>query len=227
MPRKVAAAAAPTAPTARSRKGAATRARLIDAAKDVFEESGFLDARITDITAHAGLSQGTFYHYFDSKEPSLPARSPPTRRHTHGTTRGRGTNDGPVGRRALPVRPHPPRQPSLPPALPGQRPDHGRHRGGLPLRPPREHGTHRSPEALRRSRRTSIRRWQAVGAADADIDPAIATVALGSMVGRFAELWLVEDWATFDFDHAVDQVTRLWANSIDLREPPKRGRRKA
>src|SRR5262245_37770114 len=52
----------------RSRKGARTRARLLAAAKEIFEESGFLDARISDIAERAGLSHGSFYHYFESKE---------------------------------------------------------------------------------------------------------------------------------------------------------------
>ena len=37
-------------------------------AREVFERDGFLTARISDIAAQAGLSQGSFYHYFDSKE---------------------------------------------------------------------------------------------------------------------------------------------------------------
>src|SRR5207253_6544104 len=52
----------------RSRKGVQTRARLLDAAKQIFEENGFLEARISDIAQRAGLSHGSFYHYFDSKE---------------------------------------------------------------------------------------------------------------------------------------------------------------
>src|SRR5271165_5679457 len=52
----------------RSRKGVQTRARLVAAAKEVFEENGFLDARISDIAERAGLSHGSFYHYFESKE---------------------------------------------------------------------------------------------------------------------------------------------------------------
>ena len=52
----------------RSRKGERTRARLIDAAREVFERDGFLTARIADIASTAGLSQGSFYHYFESKE---------------------------------------------------------------------------------------------------------------------------------------------------------------
>jgi AcrR family transcriptional regulator len=52
----------------RSRKGVQTRARLVEAAKGVFEDDGFLNARISDIAERAGLSHGSFYHYFDSKD---------------------------------------------------------------------------------------------------------------------------------------------------------------
>ena len=52
----------------RSSKGARTRARILEAAKAVFEETGFLNARISDIAERAGLSHGSFYHYFESKE---------------------------------------------------------------------------------------------------------------------------------------------------------------
>src|SRR4051794_4773888 len=73
MPKTDTADAPPVgAPTAgagpRSRKGAQTRVRLVEAAKAVFEETGFLEARISDIAQQAGLSHGSFYHYFDSKE---------------------------------------------------------------------------------------------------------------------------------------------------------------
>ena len=56
----------PAAAPVRAR--APTRARLLDAAKEVFEETGFLEARIADIAERAGMSHGSFYHYFDSKE---------------------------------------------------------------------------------------------------------------------------------------------------------------
>jgi len=45
-----------------------TRTRLLKAAKSVFEDNGFLAARISDITKRAGLSHGSFYNYFDSKQ---------------------------------------------------------------------------------------------------------------------------------------------------------------
>ena len=62
-----------------------------------------------------------------------------------------------------------------------------------------------------------------------EVDAEIAAVALGSMIGRFAELWLVEEWADFEFDDAVDQISRLWANAIGLSEqvPPASAKRAA
>lgn len=51
--------------TARGRR---TREALLRAARDVFERDGYFDAKITDMTAGAGVSSGTFYTYFDSKE---------------------------------------------------------------------------------------------------------------------------------------------------------------
>jgi len=51
--------------TARGRR---TRATLVEAARKVFAETPFPDTRIADITARAGVANGTFYTYFDSKE---------------------------------------------------------------------------------------------------------------------------------------------------------------
>jgi AcrR family transcriptional regulator len=45
----------------RSLKGARTRTRLLQAAKEIFEEDGFLEGRISDIAERAGLSHGSFY----------------------------------------------------------------------------------------------------------------------------------------------------------------------
>jgi AcrR family transcriptional regulator len=48
-------------------RGLATRRRILDAAEAVFGESGYHDASVSEITARAGVAQGTFYIYFDSK----------------------------------------------------------------------------------------------------------------------------------------------------------------
>lgn len=62
--------AATTAPSKQpqGRKGKRTRARVVAAARKVFEEKGYLDARVVDIANKAEIGHGTFYSYFDSKE---------------------------------------------------------------------------------------------------------------------------------------------------------------
>jgi AcrR family transcriptional regulator len=42
--------------------------QLLKAASEVFHEHGFHRAKVSDITAAAGVAQGTFYLYFSSKE---------------------------------------------------------------------------------------------------------------------------------------------------------------
>ena len=86
----------PQTPRLRVRAPARGRAlaRLVEAAKEVFEECGLPDARISDITARAGVSYGSFYHYFDSKEAAVPRgrrrrRRPPDRAVPRGDLRAR------------------------------------------------------------------------------------------------------------------------------------------
>jgi len=54
-------------------KGIQTRAGLIDAAREVFERDGYVDTRVADIVAAAGVAHGTFYLYFPSKKEIFKA----------------------------------------------------------------------------------------------------------------------------------------------------------
>lgn len=54
-------------------KGEATRQRLMDAAEEIFGTKGFYQTSVTDITAKAGVAQGTFYLYFPSKNEIFKA----------------------------------------------------------------------------------------------------------------------------------------------------------
>jgi AcrR family transcriptional regulator len=221
--------------TPRSRKGAATRARLLEAAKPVFEEAGFLEARITDISERAGVSHGSFYHYFDSKEQifreiaeaqeahlTAPSTDPGADRDAE--TAGDGDRDGEQVSEWERIRRANRRY------LERYR-DNGKIMGVI--EEVSRYDAYVNEARMRRQRHfadraeKAIRRLQAEGAADPEIDPQIAAVALGSMVGRFAEIWLVEDWATFDFDTAVDQITRLWANAIGVHAPARKRRRRS
>jgi AcrR family transcriptional regulator len=209
---------APEQPPAgpRSRKGAATRVRLLEAAKDVFEEMGFLEARITDIAERAGLSHGSYYHYFDSKEQIF-----------------REVAEAQEELLTAPAGDDPDAEPGAPVSefdriLQANRRYLRRYRdNGKIMGVIEEVSRYDAPVAEARMRRQkhfadraerAIRRLQKEGVADPAIDPEIAAAALGSMVARFAELWLIEDWGEFGFDHAALQLTRLWANAIGLRE---------
>jgi AcrR family transcriptional regulator len=55
-------------PRARPRKGELTRRRLLDAAESIFADVGYHEASIVRITEAAGVAQGTFYIYFESKQ---------------------------------------------------------------------------------------------------------------------------------------------------------------
>ena len=57
----------------RKARAAETEAALKEAAKRVFARTGYLKAKITDITAEAGRAAGSFYSHFSSKEQLLEA----------------------------------------------------------------------------------------------------------------------------------------------------------
>jgi AcrR family transcriptional regulator len=196
----------------RTRKGEQTRAKLVKAAKQVFERDGFLDARISDIAKRARVSYGAFYHYFDSKEQIfrevaeaqeqlLTAPAP--------TAAARPRDDSPAGR-----------------IRQANRRYLQRYRAEAPIMGIIEQVSRYDPYVnaarmetqkhfAQRSER-AIRQLQSQGLADRRVDPAIAADALGSMVGRFAELWLTQGYREYDFDQAVDQLSLLWANAIGL-----------
>lgn len=210
--------AEPASTTPRSRKGAATRARLLEAAKEEFEHTGFLDARISDIAERAGLSHGSFYHYFESKEQVF--------REVAEVQEGLLTAPN-----TEPVPPPATDQPEFERIRRANRRYLQRYRDNGPIMGVIEEVS-RYDEQVNAARiqrqkhfaeraEQAIRRLQKAEMADAAVDPAVAAVALGAMIGRFAELWLIEKWADYDFDQAVDQVTLLWANAIGLDETAK------
>ncbi len=49
------------------------RSELIDTAEELFLENGYDETAVSEIVRNAGVAQGTFYHYFKSKDDVLSA----------------------------------------------------------------------------------------------------------------------------------------------------------
>ena len=56
-----------------TKRGEATRRRILEAAEQVFAEHGYHEASIVKVTERAGVALGTFYLYFDSKRTVFEA----------------------------------------------------------------------------------------------------------------------------------------------------------
>ena len=199
----------------RSRKGIETRARLLGAAKEVFERDGFLEARISDIAEKAGLSHGSFYHYFESKEEVFrevaAAVEERLREPLYSVILDSSSTAPPFERIHEGIRRN----------LEAYR-DEARIMGVIEQ-------VSRFDDELRASRNErhrvssaeiadSIRRLQRRGLADEQLDPEIAAAGLGAMTYRFPELWFVQGLVDCDFDAGVEQLTRLFVNALGLPE---------
>jgi AcrR family transcriptional regulator len=212
LPRARAAAKVGPSYHPRSSRGEQTRARLVKAAKEVFERDGLFDARIIDIGKRANVSYGAFYHYFKTKEQLFRevAAAQERRLSAPPDETGRPASvDSPeerirdANRRYL-----------------------ERYRAETQLMRVIElasrYDPHVNAERMASQRsladrsERAIRRLHDEGRADPRVDPAIAADALGSMVERFAELWLTQGYREYDLDEVVDQLTLLCTNALRI-----------
>jgi AcrR family transcriptional regulator len=209
----------------RSRKGVQTRARMLEAAKEIFEENGFLDARISDIAERAGLSHGSFYHYFDSKEQIF-----------------REVAEAIDERLAAPLvtivlakssTATPPERlrEALGQYLEAYR-DDARIMGIIEQVSRYDEHVHAVLFARHKHQSEqmadSIRELQRRGMADSRLDPAIAAAALAAMSTRFTEMLFSQGFIECSLEEATDQLTRMFVNALGLEDPaPARRRRLA
>ena len=61
----------PAATQPQSFQGTSKRERILRAAVDVFAQSGYFNAKVSEIAKSAGVADGTIYLYFDGKEDLL------------------------------------------------------------------------------------------------------------------------------------------------------------
>jgi len=201
----------------------ATRARLLDAAKQIFEENGFLEARISDIAKRAGLSHGSFYHYFDSKEQVFRevAELVDDRlsEMMESVIFAPDAEADPRSRLYTALRRHLEsyRDEARIMGVIEQVARYDDHVAGV-----RSARTARHREAIAHS----IRQMQRRGTADPTLDPVITAAALGAMTERFAEMWLVQGFLECDLDDAAETLASLFVNGLKMTEEPAETRRR-
>jgi len=199
---------------ARSSKGIRTRERLVEAAKEIFEEHGFLEARITDITERAGQSHGSFYYYFDSKEEIFREIAAIVDERLF----------APMDEVIMAQSRLAPEQ-RIREAM---RRHFESYRQEARIMGLIEHVSRFDPEinALRLARHQrhteqvaeTIRQLQRRKLADPKLDPVVTAAALGALSYRFAEMWLAHGAIDCTLEHAVEQVSRIFANAIRLKK---------
>jgi AcrR family transcriptional regulator len=201
----------------RSRKGMRTRARLLSAAKEIFEENGFLDARISDIAERAGLSHGSFYHYFESKEEIFRevAKAQEEDLSLHSIVASglldTGVHVSMRDRVESSVRQYLSAY-KAEAAIMGVIEQVSRYDDEVRAARMAEQGMYT------KQTEDAIRYLQGQGMADPQLDPVTAAAALAAMVSRFSEMWFVQRQIRCTFDEGVDQLATLCVNALQLKE---------
>ena len=203
-------------------RGRRTRAQLVQAASEVFAEKRYLDTNVSDIVQRAGTAHGTFYRYFNSKEEIFREVALELQRAMLAAS-GRDASS-----------------PHVAPVFATREEEmlwRITRANRRYLEAYRQHAALFAVveqvatfnDELRDIRREvrrafvdraqrSIERMQAEGLALGDVDARYAASALGSMVDRFAYVWLVLD-EPFEFDEAARTLGLLWTRSLGITTP--------
>jgi AcrR family transcriptional regulator len=192
-------------------RGRRARAALLVAARRVFERDGFLDARVTDISAEAGVSHGSFYTYFGSKTGVFRALVTETMDELYASLGETGDHDR-----------------SADPTAGIERANRRfvlMYQENTALMALFEQVATIDPEvrALRHAVRQrmvarvtrSVERLQQEGQADRALDARCSANALVAMVNGLVHHWLVLG-EELDQEQVVSTLTRLWTQALGL-----------
>lgn len=180
------------------------------AAREVFERDGFLDARITDITAAAGVASGSFYTYFTGKDEAFAAVMADVEEEMlHPRLEPIADRDDPVAvveaanRAYLVAYRRNAKLMGLMEQVAGIDPTF------------REQRLRRARAFMRRNA-AAIRRLQADGHADPEVDADLAAEALSAMVSRMAYFRYVLGLGHASQSALVETLTRLWIGALGI-----------
>lgn len=190
-----------------SARGERTRTKLVAAARDVFEERGFDGARMGDVAEAAGVSHGTVYTWFDTKEDLLRAVIDSVTAELYASLSVPDATS-PIERIAIANERY-----------------LAAYRSTARLLEVVEQAAvvDESFRAVLANLRTThvervaktIRRWQREGAAQTDLDAQVSAAALCAMVEGFARHWLGRG-EEHDEATAMRTLTELWARGLGL-----------
>jgi AcrR family transcriptional regulator len=195
--------------TPRSARGIRTRNALIAAARVVFERDGYLDARLADISAEAGVASGSLYTYFDGKEEIFQAVAEQvTEEMVHPHLRARTGITDP--RELIDL---------------ANREYLRAYKKNAELMGLFEQVSQIDEEfrAVRNERANAfvqrnakmIRSLQEAGAADTELDPLLTAHALSAMVSRMAYVAYVQK-VPMPFEKLVETLNRIWIKALSL-----------
>lgn len=199
---------------ARARRGGRTREALVAAARTVIERDGYLEARIVDIAAEAGVATGSFYTHFAGKSEVFAAVLAEVQDEMlHAGVDAAHPATGDVRRSVEEA----------------NRAYLEAYRRNARLMAAMEQLAAVDPAfadlRLRRSHAfvergaSAVRRLQEEGLADAQLDPDTTARALSAMVSRMAYMsFVVGDGPPLD--DLVPTLTRLWANALGMPTAP-------
>lgn len=193
----------------KTRRAARTREAIVAAARGVFEERGFLEARIADFVEAAGVSHGSFYNHFqDKKEVFGAVIADVVARQLEATVVPRDLPADPVVRIEFTIR-----------AYLGVYREFARISAVIEQVATMDREFRQVRLAVRREFRDrierGIRRQQDEGLVAAEVNPRVAAEALTSMVSNFAYVCLSLG-EPYDEDEAVATLTRIWASGLGL-----------
>ncbi|TDC55774.1 TetR/AcrR family transcriptional regulator [Actinomadura sp. KC345] len=190
-------------------RGARTRERLVVAAREVFEERGFLETRVAHITRHANVAYGSFYTYFPSKEAvflEVADRLFEDMTH-HDLVPAAGPSPADRVRRA-------------------NRAYYEAYRRNAKMMAIIEQVSTFNEEfqEMRRKHRAeawgrsvkAIERWQRAGVVPSDLDAEMTSRALAAMVDHSLYLWLVQGDDNADTERLLDTLDAVTVRALGL-----------
>jgi AcrR family transcriptional regulator len=190
-------------------RGRRTRDRLLKAAEVVFTRDGYLDAKIADIAATAGVANGSFYTYFESKEVIF-------------RTVIQVVIDEMYAAATVPEEVEHEAHVRIEHATRSYMHAYQEHAGLMGIleqvatfNPGFREMRRGIRQAFRARTEKGLRRLQRDGLIDPDLSPKCAAEALGSMVSNFCYVSFVLG-ETYPDEEAVRTVTTLWMRGIGL-----------